>query len=164
MIYITDNGGEYSDHAIYFYELPDDVPVEDGVYLCERQPGESYYRSNRRVIAVAPCLDWREPSATECPVEFDHLRAAFGVGTINSRHHDYIKRCPPSLLSRVIEDARRAHVKRGEQVAPAWAPRKIKDGDPNWRPMMRELEEAAQWISAGAPLPQISDGVDDDDD
>jgi hypothetical protein len=63
MVIIWDNGGEYSDHKVYFIDAGYDF-----VRLLER--GRFRRGDRARVLAVAETIDWRDPSAVMTTASF----------------------------------------------------------------------------------------------
>lgn len=56
MIYIWDNGGSYSDHALYFVES--DLPREDVETIMA--PMSRHYIGEARIVGVSERVEWRE--------------------------------------------------------------------------------------------------------
>lgn len=57
MIYVIDNGGQYSDHGVYFVES-DMTPSQVDEVLAE-----STYGHNPFIVFLSDVLEWRDPSA-----------------------------------------------------------------------------------------------------
>lgn len=66
MIYVYDNGRQYSDHTVCFISVPDKVHQKIGpeiIEILEDVPGDYY--GSPKIIATAPKFDWRHPKAQD---------------------------------------------------------------------------------------------------
>lgn len=79
MIAIIDNGGEYSDHAIYFIDIGDADPERVLPFLMS--PGCA-------LLGLAASVDWRDPAA------FEPLSNRWNVGAHHVGYEDDIERGP----------------------------------------------------------------------
>jgi hypothetical protein len=94
MIYAVDNGMEYSDHGIYFYDFPDDLPVEEGRWLLENAPGR--YSNNEVILVAKECPFVGSIGASKIIVSWMDLEGMDLNG-------EWARRCPKSILLASID-------------------------------------------------------------
>ena len=82
--YVIDNGGEYSDHAVYFVEA--DPAVIEPLFAAYQKawPETSCPHEVHRIIFTADQLDWRVDKRTPIAGWLDDLNVSQGVADITA--------------------------------------------------------------------------------
>jgi len=134
MIYICDNGMEYSAHEVAFYELPDSLPKEDAIWLIENQPAWPW-----SVIGVVEKVEWREHAPSPFPMVGDLARTIRDRGYGYRAAADWFKRVPKHLLTEWLKRAD-THIMERE-------PQFEKEGDYRemWKHEVKSLHDLKRW-------------------
>lgn len=146
MIYVVDNGGEYSAHELYFIELPDDLPRDDAIYLCEQIPefSDDPEPSKRKVVLVAQAVEWCE-EAPALVADFNTLLIALHKAKLTAADRKWFGLLPESV-ARAMLAAERAWAATLPVPCVDMQGRSVQDC------VERTCREVEAWIDAGMPL------------
>jgi hypothetical protein len=142
MIYVVDNGGDYSDHGLYWHELPDAVHVDEAIWLLEHMPDSP----DHTVVMVSRECTFRGIE----PVQ--GLDCWYALWRWD-RKGEFMQRCPVELLRAEIEFS----IESAERFLAAFPE------DDGRRPIgevrarertvaeMATLHDLQNWVEAGRP-------------